>query len=189
MFFAGGCALLYFGYQMYKTGADATAMVVTLIGGVLMFPLGVLVYNKSYRDRRRGFDGRWALLKSKGLTPAIERDFKNGSRIYDGRLIVGLCCVMGRKTGLVVLYKEISAIRRHCHTIIYESGGTSHTGTVEISAGGKDYVICNMKSYSVRQDDWDKLCTFLAYNHPSIYIDPDVKHTKEYIDDTSSDDD
>ena len=188
MFIAAGAALLYYGVQMYKAGVDTVGIVVTLLCSVLMFPIGVWVYNKSYRELRKGFDGRWELFRSKRLTPAIERDFNRGTRIYDGRLIVGSTCIMGKNPGLVVLYSEISAIRRHCHTFIYESGGKSHVGTLEITAGGKDYMICKMKKYEERSKDWDRLCSFIAYNHPSIYIDTQVKRTSKYVESTSSND-
>lgn len=180
----GGIFLICFSVEYYKTNKDIMVLVMGILGGLLMNPGGFALYDHLYRNKRKNFDQRWEYFKSMGLTQSIEFDFNNGLHIFDGCLIVGLHCMMGKNTGLILLSDEVTSIRRHCHTKNYKSGSVFRIGTVEVNVGGKEYIICNMESFQQNSKDWDDLCTFLANNIPNIYIEPNVKHTRVYIDDT-----
>ena len=185
-----GGVLLWLAYATYtgEIHGDFSEVIVSLVLGVIAICCGIGIYKKLYRNKRRGFDQRWTFLQSQGLSHFIEHDFNKGSRLFNGRLIVGGRCMLGKNTGLIVFFKEISVIRRHCHTKNYSSGSVVRVGTIEIEAGGKEYVICNLKKFEEQSQDWYSLCTYLANNAPNIFIDLNVKQTSEYIDNSSSDD-
>lgn len=182
----GGIFLIRFAVKFYLTNKDIMVLIMGLLGGILMNPGGFALYNHLYRNKHKSFDQHWEYLKSKGLTQSIEYDFNNGLHIFGGYLIAGSHCMMGKNTGLIVLYNEMSSIRRHCHTTNYKSGRVVRIGTVEVTVGGKEYVICNMEHFQEHSQDWNDLCTLISYNGTNTYIDHNIKYTREYIDDTSS---
>ena len=145
--------------------AEPAAIISVIVVVVLWF---VLHWFYIRRPRKR-FNGRLKYFESQGVLQYAISDVQRGVKKFDDKVLLGEYCIMTKGMGLIVFYKEISAMYVKVD-VQHDEDGTTESWTRKIDAAGKTYDLCNVRKGSDSIRDWADICTFLQIKAPHIVI-------------------
>lgn len=143
--------------------------VAAVISAVVLLIIWIIAHCHYITTPRKRFKGRLKYFEEKGVLDYAISDVRQGVKKFDGRVLLGQYCIMGKGTGLIVFYNEINAMYVKI-TINSDEDGTTESWDLKIDAGGKTYDICSVKKNEKSIRDWADICTFLRLKAPNIQI-------------------
>ncbi len=144
-------------------------VVAAAIAGVVIVIFWIAIHHSMIIKPRKRFRGRLKYFQQQGLLNYAISDIQRGVTKFDGKVLLGQYCIMGKGTGLIVFYNEISAMYVKIDRSSDEDGETE-TWSLKIDAGGKTYTICSVAKNAQSIKEWSEICTFLQFKAPNIQI-------------------
>ena len=145
-------------------------IVCAIITAIVLFILWIIAHHNYITKPRKRFKGRLKYFQQQGMIDYAVSDVNRGVKKFDGRLLLGEYCIMGKGSGLIVFYNEIGSIYVKINRSTDDEGNTTETWDLRIDAGGKTYTLCNVSKNPQSIQDWAEICTFLSIKAPHIHI-------------------
>ena len=145
-------------------------VICAIITTIVLLIAFVIAYIHFITNPRKRFKGRLQYFQQRGLVDYAISDVQRGVTKFNGKLLLGEYCIMGKGTGLIVFYNEIDSIYIKIHRSTDEDGSTTETWTLKIDACGKKYSVCNVIRNNRSLQDWADVRTFLSLKAPYIII-------------------
>ena len=135
----------------------------THIGG---FILGVgLIVGGIYEIVK--FNNMIKSFEENGKMVTILSDFRNGTKAFDGKLIIGQTWLIGNKTGTILQYSDVVRFYQTIHKTNYIEDGRTVTA---VTKDGKRVQLCNLKTRGKSSDELDYFFSFISSNYPEIAL-------------------
>ena len=135
----------------------------THIGG---FILGIgLIVGGIYEIVK--FNNMIKSFEENGKMITILSDFRNGTKAFDGKLIIGQTWLIGNKTGTILQYSDVVRFYQTIHKTNYVEDGRTVTA---VTKDGKRVQLCNLKTRGKSSDELDYFFSFISSNYPEIAL-------------------
>ncbi|MBQ1389003.1 MAG: hypothetical protein IIY78_05190 [Clostridia bacterium] len=145
-------------------------VIAAVIAGVVILIGWLVVHHSVIVVPRRRFKKRLKYFQQQGLLNYALSDIKRGVTKFDGRVLLGEYCIMGKGTGLIVFYNEIGSMYVKITTSTDDDGNTFESWDLKIDANGVTYDICTVTKNAKSIKEWAEICTFLQLKAPNILI-------------------
>lgn len=144
--------------------------VTALLGLLILLAIWYIFRIFLLKFPRGRFDKRLKYFERAGLLDYALSDIERGIKKFDESVLIGQYCIMGKGTGLIVFYDEISSITLKKDGFFNHKGSGNETWYLMIEAGDKPYKICSVKINEQTQTEWAEICNFLRLKAPNITI-------------------
>lgn len=141
-----------------------------ILTGIILIIFWIGFHHVMITLPRKAFKLRIAYFQQQGLLEYAISDVQRGVKKFDGRVLLGQYCLMGRGTGLIVFYNEISSLYVKIDRSRDDDGSTVETWELKLDAGGKTYEICTVPKTEQSVREWSEICTFIGLKAPNIQI-------------------
>ncbi len=151
----------FFTLLVVLCGSELSAF--THIGG---FILGIgLIAGGIYEIVK--FNNMIKSFEENGKMVTILSDFRNGTKAFDGKLIIGQKWLIGNKTGTILQYSDVVRFYQTIHKTNYIEDGRTVTA---VTKDGKRVQLCNLKTRGKSSDELDYFFSFISSNYPEIAL-------------------
>ena len=106
-------------------------------------------------------------FESNGEMVTILSDFRNGTRAFDDKLIAGQVWLIGKKTGTIIKYSDITRMYQTVHKTNYVEDGRSVTA---VTKDGKTHELCKLKLRGKSNDELNNFFAYINSRNPEIHF-------------------
>jgi len=145
-------------------------VIAAVIAAAFILISWLFIHHGMITKPRKRFKGRLKYFEKNGLLNYAISDVQCGVTKFDGKLLLGQYCIMGKGSGLIVFYNEISSMYVKIDRHTDDDGTTTETWNLKIDAGGKTYQICSVKNDPLSVHEWAEICNFIQLKAPNIYL-------------------
>ncbi len=145
-------------------------VIAAVIAAAFILVFWISIHHAMIIKPRKRFKGRLKYFENNGLINYAISDVQYGVKKFDGKVLLGNYCIMGKGTGLIVFYNEISSMYVKIDRSTDDDGDTTETWNLKIDAGGKTYKICSVKNNQQSVREWAEICNFIQLKAPNIQL-------------------
>ena len=145
-------------------------VIAAVIAAAFILISWLFIHHGMITKPRKRFKGRLKYFERNGLLNYAISDVQCGVTKFDGKVLLGKYCIMGKGSGLIVFYNEISSMYVKIDRHTDDDGTTTETWNLKIDAGGKTYQICSVKKDQQSIREWAEICNFIQLKAPNIYL-------------------
>ena len=164
-FFFGGLTVVLLVLCVYFMifGKDAEMLIITIVSGIVMFGLIFAYVSQDYLFAVK----KIKVIEKQGNMPVLLYDFKNGGPAFNDCLRVGGRYLIGKKTGTIVSYDEISRIYQYVHqTYFVEDSRMLKVKTTN----GKTYSLCQLPLNGQANDEVNHVISYILSVNGNVQV-------------------
>lgn len=137
---------------------------------IILTVIWIFAHHYTITVPRKRFKRRLKYFERQGVLQYALSDIQRGVTKFNGRVLLGQYCIMGKGTGLIVFYKEIGSMYVKIDRTTDDDGNTTESWSLKIDAGGKTYNICSVNKNADSIRDWNEICMFIRLKAPNIIL-------------------
>ncbi len=164
--YIGGAVFIVIGLLGAVAGVIEQSIEVTVGGVLLAVLLGGWLFSDGVKDTKR-YKARLERIRQGGGFDLLLDDFQNGQRAFGGQLIIGRTFVIGKRTGSIFSYGEIT----RAYQYIVRTNGIESARTIRIvtpNDGTMD--LCKLKLRGKSNDEVDLFMQHLLRVNPNVAL-------------------
>ncbi len=134
------------------------AGVMLLMGGLLM-----AVYFVSLSKLNKNI----AKIEMNNGLEILLNDFENAGRAFNDRVVLGDVFIIGKNTGVIVSYGEITRIYQYIHS----TNGVEDTRMLKANlAEGRTVDLCALQLRGKSDDELNQVCAYICSKNPDVRV-------------------
>lgn len=106
-------------------------------------------------------------LDANGDMPDIISDFHSGGRAFKDNLIFGNRLLIGKGTGEIIKYEDITRVYQTIHRTNFIEDGRTLTA---VTSDNKTHQFCNLKVFGKSNDELEQVVGYIVSRNPSVQV-------------------